>query len=700
MAYIGRNPDWNTSTFNPLSADPANPVEGMVFYSDGTSRNEGFWHYKNGAWVEGLAGDNPIVETLGVTPLSADPSTPTEGLIYYSDGTSRATGFWQYDGSIWKPLGSNTSGFFNYIVGGNGSDDSAWVQYANSSASDRPDDFGGTASTNFTIESNLSSSALDGTQDFLITKDAANRQGEGVYYPFTVRPGDVATILRLEAWAKTSANYADGDIGYYLVTSNDSFVSDFNILKIGDSGQLAYANARRLFLEGQTDATRTDARFCVHVQSTNASSYTLNAQYSFGPRSIARGPVVLDEKDLSISVNFIPGTIQEAKYQRIGEIMKGRVRFQASGAATGNIAFTLNEHTMKTVINRSVGLVVGFDGSLAHLGTVNQENAKDLRFFGDDGSGLWNATAPFTWSSGDLIDFSFSVPIEGWSSNAKISEDFGNRFIVAAGQNNAGTSLTANTTNIDWIETEDNTSSFNNTEFVAPQSGWVDVEGSVRFTTSVVANIKAYIDGVDANQNFGYNISAQIVPISGKIYLEKGQALSFRSGANATLLSNSEFHWINITYIQTPQTLAGSEVVGLFAKTNSGQSITNNLVQTIVFEDIEDSTHGNYNTSTGKFTVNQDGRYFVTSSITILGTTSWNGTTETFNLYVYKNNQLITRTIKYPVTPSIEEQTSVFAYVDAVAGDEIDIRVLQNSAATQSLIADAVLNYLIIYKIN
>ena len=56
MSFIGNNPKWNTSTYNPQSADPANPTEGMVFRSDGTSRAEGLWEYKNGEWQQ-IGGD-------------------------------------------------------------------------------------------------------------------------------------------------------------------------------------------------------------------------------------------------------------------------------------------------------------------------------------------------------------------------------------------------------------------------------------------------------------------------------------------------------------------------------------------------------------------------------------------------------------------------------------------------------------------
>ena len=50
MSFLGKNVKQNTVTFTPQSADPVNPAEGMQFRSDGTSREEGMWEYKNGEW--------------------------------------------------------------------------------------------------------------------------------------------------------------------------------------------------------------------------------------------------------------------------------------------------------------------------------------------------------------------------------------------------------------------------------------------------------------------------------------------------------------------------------------------------------------------------------------------------------------------------------------------------------------------------
>lgn len=51
MAYIGKNPTFSTQSLTPLSADPANPIEGLTYYSDGTARTAGQWQYTGGGWV-------------------------------------------------------------------------------------------------------------------------------------------------------------------------------------------------------------------------------------------------------------------------------------------------------------------------------------------------------------------------------------------------------------------------------------------------------------------------------------------------------------------------------------------------------------------------------------------------------------------------------------------------------------------------
>lgn len=56
MGYIGNHVTVNGVIYRPRSADPSNPKEGQLFYSDGTARAKGLWVYKDSNWSQVGAG--------------------------------------------------------------------------------------------------------------------------------------------------------------------------------------------------------------------------------------------------------------------------------------------------------------------------------------------------------------------------------------------------------------------------------------------------------------------------------------------------------------------------------------------------------------------------------------------------------------------------------------------------------------------
>ena len=101
MAFIGRNPKWNSGEFTPQSADPSNPTEGQTFYSDGTARGEGLWVYKNGGWTQVGSENTDLAtygqfsaedgSTTGFTNVSITSSSPIAGEASYSVGSFTAS---------------------------------------------------------------------------------------------------------------------------------------------------------------------------------------------------------------------------------------------------------------------------------------------------------------------------------------------------------------------------------------------------------------------------------------------------------------------------------------------------------------------------------------------------------------------------------------------------------------------------------
>jgi len=78
LSYIGKQPKLNRTKYTPLSADPSNPAQGDVFYSDGTARPEGLWTYNGSAWEQVTSNPGGLdvfhlqdFETLGTSDFTS-----------------------------------------------------------------------------------------------------------------------------------------------------------------------------------------------------------------------------------------------------------------------------------------------------------------------------------------------------------------------------------------------------------------------------------------------------------------------------------------------------------------------------------------------------------------------------------------------------------------------------------------------------
>lgn len=78
MAYIGENPKAKWLNLRPQNADPTTPEEGDLFYSDGTPRAEGVWVYKNGSFEQ--LGQAATAESSGLINLGLACSVAANAL--------------------------------------------------------------------------------------------------------------------------------------------------------------------------------------------------------------------------------------------------------------------------------------------------------------------------------------------------------------------------------------------------------------------------------------------------------------------------------------------------------------------------------------------------------------------------------------------------------------------------------------------
>lgn len=201
MAFIGSNPKFNTGTLNPQSADPANPVEGMLHYSDGTARTEGVYVYKNSAWsriAEGTAGSLSVrTETSNYTAVSSDD-------LILADATSGAL-------TITLPPAASNSGKVYTIKK---IDSSANAVTIDGNASETID--GSTTQVLYT-EDEAMNIVSDGTNFVIRSK----HEPDNVAYVKDVKAGSTnGGTFTSGAWRTRDLNTVEGNTSLVSVSSN------------------------------------------------------------------------------------------------------------------------------------------------------------------------------------------------------------------------------------------------------------------------------------------------------------------------------------------------------------------------------------------------------------------------------------------------------------------------------------------------
>jgi len=309
--------------------------------------------------------------------------------------------------------------------------------------------------------------------------------------------------------------------------------------------------------------------------------------------------------------------------------------------------------------------------------------------------------SPITFANNDYIivktDF---LPIQGWSSNAVSSEDYGSRDVIVEGAGNAGSAITANVTNIDFTETRDTASAWDGTQFKATETGNYSLSGCLQVTSSITTtSIVVYVNGI-SNKVCGRSENAVVFPFAATVYLKKDDVMSIRISDSATLVDIAVNHWIHIQKNASSQSIWETETVAARYTSDSGQSIPNAVDTIVIFEDVDEDSHAIYDPLTGVGTAKNGGLYDFHSFI-LYNTISF-ADDERIELNLNVNGSLFCRMFRMQANGS----TSSFESADGVAksvrlnkGDTFSISTFQNRGGAQSLNTNPVNNYFSIARI-
>lgn len=355
----------------------------------------------------------------------SDPSTPAgagDVRLYAKDNL-----LYQIDSNgIVQEVGSGGgAGGINYIENPDAESDTAgYATYADAASSVPTDGTGGSPTVTYTRST---SAPLRGAASFLLTKDAANRQGEGASYAFSIDSADVNKSLQISFDVDASdANYVANDMAVYIYdVTNAALITPASV---------NIAAAKYTLQTTFVASNSTSYRLIFHVASTNASAYAVKFDnISVGPELAALGVSVVDFPTSAISAsNFTNATgltiTGRCSGQRVGGNLHLRLtaNFAGTGSDAADMLFDLSDFfgaitvasgvyeggtartDNATATSRAPFLVFAVGNGTSNIGFAGSAagSVLDGNTYGDSGSLT------------DQMDVTLILPINEWIGSA------------------------------------------------------------------------------------------------------------------------------------------------------------------------------------------------------------------------------------------------------------------------------------------
>jgi|GEM_PF-4269651 len=537
-----------------------------------------------------------------------------------------------------------------------------WLAYADAAGTEPVDGTGGSPTITCTRST---TNPLRDDAHLLITKDAANRQGQGCAATFTIDRADRGRTLAIKFdYEVMSGTYDAGSDStnpdllafVYGPTDGTPTVQQVRPMKI-----LGGATGTDLSFSGKFDTASSGVayRLILHEAKTGTSAYTVAVDnIVVGPETRIQGPPVTDWVSFTPTSTWVSNATHTGKWRRVGDTLHVEVSIDLSGAPTSadlrvNLpsGFTIDTAKLSSggapAANqqRPLGLAIMSDtnsGNGAVIGGVTYANSTSVDvFYGNDGApgvqlGFVNQAAPFTFDSSDFVDLNFSVPILGWASNVLMSTDASVRPVVVRASKGSAQSLSNSTqTEITFpTETRDTHGAFDtsNGRFTAPFLDDYTICAMIDFNanTTGTRQVTLYKGGVDT-MVLGFagsdeTSSAQSTVRGGcaTLQLAANEYVSIygtqsSGGALDVGAAGATFNWITVTNRAGAQQLAAVDNVYMYAGLTTAQS---GVTDKVIPYNVEKDSHGGM--SSGTYTVKEAGLYMTTCSALLSGSGSPN----------------------------------------------------------------------------
>lgn len=568
----------------------------------------------------------------------------TNSTFIFSYDTTAAR--WMLAGGTGSGSGSGSG--INYISNGAAeAGTQGWAAYKDAASATPVDGTGGSPSVSI---SRSTSSPLRGLASFLISHTAANLQGEGVSYDFTIDSADKTKQLAINFdYEVAGGTFATGDFAVYIYDVTNAVMIQPSAYQIVNG--IGTLKAQTMIWQSSSS---TSYRLIFHVASTTSSSFTLKVDsVSVGPQITPFGPAMTDWVTYTATLGgsttapTLGTNTQLAQWRRVGDSMELTYRLsQTAGGSVGSGAYlfplppgyTIDTTKVKVTTNGS-----GADGNVVGYGTLQTTtatqtvvavdaamipyNSTNLAMYVDYATAQSKAQVGSGYGSvGAAIYYSFTarVPITGWSSNTLQSDSAATRVVAFA--NTGGTPTPAMT----GTETatifpasatlKDTHGAYNSTTgvYTVPVAGLYAVAGSISAQGNAIASNVTLIsirhNGTiryygDLNSNATVAGLVMVPNVTGILDCKAGDTIQIFTASSMTpvnYLGSFGGNYFTVQMIQGPAQIQAATVVAFMATTSTTAATTS---APFIFSSVTRDTTGSYSASTGKFTAPIAGFY-------------------------------------------------------------------------------------------
>ena len=587
-------------------------------------------------------------------------STPKNGLLIWNTTTSAEN---VYDGAAWAASGSGGSGSgeINYITNGDAEvNTTGWATYDDGASAVPVDGTGGSPST-LTLTAQATT-ILRGTQSFKLAKSAADGQGEGLSYDFTIDAADKNKLLKIGFVYNTDLTYTNEDIKVYIYdVTNTTLITPSDNGLIGVDKDDNSSGSRTI---GWSSTDSVSYRLIFHQTTTNASTADLYIDdVVVGPGSVAVGAVVsaIEYADI-VAANFLTKSsgsdpIGRIQMQRVGDsIHISMSPYLNATFPSSDFTFTPPTYLGETLTFVS-GEYSGFGGTTNNSG--NQ--VSKAYYLIADGTGVlkWalehaptsalTAVGNFGGNLNECINPGGTIilPVAQWqgagtvnlmsdnvaAANLKVKYNLTDTAYTSETTIDFDTEVTSNFTTVGtWANT--------NGSITIPEDGTYHIKCNVGTSTSWATSkeLNVLIGGSAAAQLDRVPVASDNLSMGGSatLTLSKGDLLTVQATGTETLVTTAYISYLEIVRQQDYSAgqpvafgLATADTYGLVYKAyRSKWQITSTSVSgsNDVDFDTEHSAFTNIGTwanTNGSIVVPRAGYYRVDT--TLAGTTDWSG---------------------------------------------------------------------------